>query len=133
VIERLSYELGHAADMNVYVALQILQGATVQYLTRLSADLAPTATAPLSLPATWRATWLGSPAVDLALRNETLHPASMTDLVPDTASVPAVAGLLVGDMESTHVISVTGKVAGGLGHGRAYSAAISLRPVSQPG
>jgi hypothetical protein len=136
VIERLGYELGHAAgaaNMNVYVALRILQGATVQYLTRSSADLAPTATAPLSLPATWRATWLGSPAVDLPLRNETFHPTPMTALVPDTASIPAVAGLLVADMESKHVISVTGEVAGRLNHGRAYSAAISLRPVSQPG
>jgi hypothetical protein len=110
VIERLGYELGHAADaanMNVYVALQILRGATVQYLTRSNADLGPTATAPLSLPATRRAKRLGSPAVDLPL--------------------------LVGDMEPKHVISITGEVAGGLSHGRAHSAAISLRPVSQPG
>jgi hypothetical protein len=138
VVERLSYELGHAAgaaDMNVYLALQILQGATVQYLTRLIADLAPTATAPLAMPATRRAKWLGSPAVDLALRNETLHPASMTDLVPDTASIPAVARALVGDAESKDVISVTREVANGLSRGRAYSpaAAISLTPVSQPG
>jgi hypothetical protein len=137
VVERLNHELGHAAgaaDMNVYLALQILQGTTVQYLTRLIADLAPTATAPPSMPATRRAKWIGSPAVDLALRNEPLHPASMTDLVPDTASNPAVAGLLVGDVESKHVISVTGEVASGLSHRRAYSAAaISLRPVSQPG
>ena len=90
VLDRLSHNFGraaNAANMNVRIALQILQGATVQYLTRLIVDFALTAKTPLSTPETWQAKWLISPPVDLSLHKETLHPTSITGLAPGPVSM----------------------------------------------
>jgi prophage DNA circulation protein len=88
-----------AAGFAVYTALQDLQGAVVQYLTQLMADIAPvvTVTAPQSRPSLWWAWRLyqdPSRAVDLVLRNDVTHPSfmplSFEALAPD---FPAPASL----------------------------------------
>lgn len=83
--ERLGAELGNAAgaaNAPLYVALATLQGAVVQYLTRLIATLAPvvTVTAPQSMPSlwwSWRLYQDPARAVDLVLRNAVTHPSFM--------------------------------------------------------
>jgi prophage DNA circulation protein len=86
-----------AAGFPVYVALQDLQGAVVQYLTQLMANLAPVVTisSPQSMPALWWAWRLyqdPTRAVDLVLRNNVVHPSfmplSFEALAPGYAAPP---------------------------------------------
>jgi prophage DNA circulation protein len=86
-----------AAGFPVYVALQDLQGAVVQYLTQLMANLAPVVTisSPQSMPALWWAWRLYQDpirAVDLVLRNNVVHPSfmplSFEALAPGYAAPP---------------------------------------------
>lgn len=102
VAERLGDELsnwGGADNFAVYVAVQDLQGATVQFLTSLIANLAPvvTVSAPQSRPALWWAHRLygdASRAVDLVLRNDVRHPSFMpVEFVALAPDFPAPAAL----------------------------------------
>ncbi len=98
--EMIGQELGNwtgAAGFPVYTALQDLQGAVVQYLTQLMANLAPvvTVTAPQSMPALWWGWRLyqdPTRAVDLVLRNNVMHPSfmplSFEALAPGYAAPP---------------------------------------------
>jgi prophage DNA circulation protein len=103
VAERIGDELanwGGSDNFEIYIALQDLQGATVQFLTSLIANLAPVVTVAASqpMPALWWAHRLyGDPsrAVDLVLRNGVGHPSFMplqfAALAPDfkaPASLP---------------------------------------------
>lgn len=100
--EMVGDELGNwtgAAGFSVYTALQDLQGAVVQYLTQLMANLAPvvTVSAPQSMPALWWAWRLyqdPSRAVDLVLRNNVMHPSfmplSFEALAPGYAAPPGM-------------------------------------------
>ncbi len=71
-----------AEGFGVFVALQDLQGAVVQYLTQLMANLAPvvTVTAPATMPSLWWAWRLYRDpmrAFDLVARNGVMHPSFM--------------------------------------------------------
>ena len=101
--EQLGIEFGNwtgGPGAAVYMALQDLQGAAVQYLTQLITNLAPvvTVTAPQSMPSLWWAWRLyGDPtrAVDLVLRNRIIHPSfmptSLQALAPGYAAPASLA------------------------------------------
>ena len=85
VAERLGQELGHAAvaaNASLYVAVQNLQSAIVQHLTRHIVEVAPwvTASAPQSMPAPWWAWRLycnPDRALDLTPGTDVRHASAM--------------------------------------------------------